>query len=560
MAAIYGLALDCIDRKVLGPDRPIALAAYDETNTRVHVDRIAGRIRAGGGRGLVALVGVQTNQFPRAVDLALELRARGIQVCIGGFHVSGCVAMLTDLPVDLSFAMDNGISLFAGELEGRLDDLLRDAEAGRLKRLYDFTKDAPPLESQPLPYLPASVIARMSDRRTSFDAGRGCPFLCSFCTIINVQGRTSRYRTPDDVESIVRKNLAQGIRKFFITDDNFVRNKIWEPIFDRLIELREGEGIDLKLTVQVDTLCHKVPRFIDKAARAGVEKVFIGMESINPDALRESRKTQNKITEYRRMLQAWHDADVVTCAGYILGFPGDTPEGIVRDIGIIQRELPVDALEFFILVPLPGSQDHKELYERKAPLDPDMNRYDSVHVTAPHPRMTSSEWVEVYRRAWDAYYSPEHVSTVLRRARSWGSRAQKVMWVMLSFHATAVIEGVHPLDGGILRRKYRRDRRRGLPLESSLAFYPRYAWQTLSKQARLLAMYLRYRAIYRGAIVRTTEDPAQDLAMRPVRDEELDCLDLFTATEAARVAARKSRRIAERRAALPIPSDPDTRI
>jgi radical SAM superfamily enzyme YgiQ (UPF0313 family) len=559
MAAIYGLALDCIDRQVLGPDRPIEVAAYDETNTRIRVDRIASRIRAGGGHGLVALVGVQTNQFPRAVDLALELRARGVQACIGGFHVSGCLAMLNELPADLTFAMDSGISLFAGELEGRLDGLLRDAEARRLERLYDFTKEAPPLESQPLPYLPAPVIARMSDRRTSFDAGRGCPFLCSFCTIINVQGRTSRYRSPDDVETIVRKNLAQGIRKFFITDDNFVRNKIWEPIFDRLIEIREAEGIDLKLTVQVDTLCHKVPRFIEKAARAGVEKVFIGMESIDPDALRESRKTQNKITEYRRMLQAWHDADVVTCAGYILGFPGDTPEGILRDIGIIQRELPVDALEFFILVPLPGSQDHKELYERKVPLDPDMNRYDSVHVTAPHPRMTGREWVDVYRRAWDAYYSPEHVATVLRRARAWGSRAEKVMWVMLSFHATAVVEGVHPLDGGILRRKYRHDRRRGLPLESPLAFYPRYAWETVSKQARLLAMYLRYRAIYRRAVARSAADPAEDLAMQPVRDEELDRLDLFTATDAARAAALKSRRMAERKAALPAASDLATR-
>ena len=70
--------------------------------------------------------------------------------------------------------------------------------------------------------------------------GRGCPYQCSFCTIINVQGRKSRHRSVDDVERLVRLNWSQGIHKFFITDDNFARNKEWEAIFDRLIELRGG--------------------------------------------------------------------------------------------------------------------------------------------------------------------------------------------------------------------------------------------------------------------------------------------------------------------------------
>jgi len=67
----------------------------------------------------------------------------------------------------------------------------------------------------------------------------GCPFQCSFCTIINVQGRKSRFRTADDLEAIVRDNCRQGITTFFITDDNMARNKHWEDFFDRLIELKE---------------------------------------------------------------------------------------------------------------------------------------------------------------------------------------------------------------------------------------------------------------------------------------------------------------------------------
>ena len=182
-----------------------------------------------------------------------------------------------------------------------------------------------------------------------------------------MQGRKSRRRSPDDIEQLIRAALGQGIHRFFITDDNFARNKDWEPIFDRLIELRERDKIDVRLIIQVDTLCHKIPNFIEKAARAGVTRVFIGLENINPDNLLAAKKRQNKITEYRKMLLAWKKAGVITYAGYILGFPSDTPDVDPRDIEIIKKELPLDILEFFCLTPLPGSEDHKVLFDRRAP-------------------------------------------------------------------------------------------------------------------------------------------------------------------------------------------------
>jgi radical SAM superfamily enzyme len=551
MATIYGLVLDSMERRVLGDNVTINVTALDETNTHVRVDDLAEMVKRSGGLGMVALVGVQTNQFPRAVDLARRFIAKGVQACIGGFHVSGSLAMLPETPAEIQAAMDDGISLFAGELEGRLDQLLQDACAGQLEPLYNFMDDLPGLESQPVPYLPADLIHRMSSSRTSFDAGRGCPFLCSFCTIINVQGRKSRYRSADDVERIVRSNVEQGIHKFFITDDNFARNKVWELMFDRLIKLREEDGIDLKLTIQVDTMCHKIRNFIEKAGRAGVEKVFIGLESINPDSLNGSRKTQNNITEYRRMLQAWHAAGAVTCAGYILGFPTDTRESILRDIKIIQRELPVDCLEFFILIPLPGSQDHKELWEQGIAMDSDMNNYDSVHVTTAHAKMSDAEWVGIYHEAWEAYYSPEHVETVMRRASQWGNLVDKVKWVMFSFHSTARIEHLHPLDGGLLRRKVRTDRRSGLPLENPIVFYPRYAWEILSKSARLVAMYLSYQRRYKRVMAGRSVAQALNAAMQPAEESEMDSLELFSATEAARSVVVKMKKKAERKRQRP---------
>src|SRR4029077_53668 len=281
------------------------------------------------------------------------------------------------------------------------------------------------------------------------------------------------YRTPDDVEAIVRANAAQGITRFFITDDNFARNRNWEPILDRLIELREQHGFRIRLLLQVDTLCHRIPGFIEKCARAGCTAVFIGLENINPESLMGTKKRQNKIWEYREMLQAWRAQKVMTYAGYILGFPTDTPDSIARDIEIIKRELPIDILEFFCLTPLPGSEDHKNLHAKGVSMDTDMNNYDLEHVCTGHPLMSEEVWKRVYRHAWQRYYTDEHVEPVLRRARASGINPKKIVDALTIFSGSVRIEGVHPLQFGFLRRKIRTSRPQGLALENPLLFYPR---------------------------------------------------------------------------------------
>ena len=397
------LSADAAQRQVLGDDTPIDITVLDETNTRVNISRTIKLLRQHANFGMVGLVGVQSNQFPRALDIARSLRDAGITVVMGGFHVSGCLAMLPGMQADLQEALDIGVILFAGEAETRIDTVLQDVAAGTPKRIYNHLDDLPPLEDTPTPFLPRSILARTVKHHASFDAGRGCPFQCSFCTIINVQGRKSRRRSPDDIEHLIKQHWAEGVRRFFITDDNFARNKDWEAIFDRIIQIRERDRIKVRLIIQVDTLCHKLPNFIEKAARAGVTRVFIGLENINPDNLLQAKKRQNRITEYRNMLLAWKRAGVITYAGYILGFPNDTPESIRHDIEIIKNELPLDILEFFCLTPLPGSEDHKVLSQKGAWMDPDMNKYDLEHVVADHPKMTREEWHDVYRNAWEMY-------------------------------------------------------------------------------------------------------------------------------------------------------------
>jgi Radical SAM superfamily len=545
LAAVYGIAADCAERQVLGPDIDIDIEVLDETNTRIDVPAMLARFRRHGDFGCVALIGVQSNQYPRALDIARPFRAAGIPVAMGGFHVSGCLSMLDGRAIDLDACREMGIAMFAGEAESRLDMVLRDAATGRLAPVYNFMKDLPDMRGTPVPFLPKRYIARTLGLSASFDAGRGCPYQCSFCTIINVQGRKSRFRSADDVERLVRVNWAQGIHKFFITDDNFARNREWEAIFDRLIKLREKHGIPLGLLIQVDTLCHKIPNFVEKAKRAGVTRVFIGLESVNPDNLAAAKKRQNKITEYRKMLLAWKAQGIMTLAGYILGFPADTPETIRRDIAIVQKELPLDILEFFCLTPLPGSEDHQTLWNKDIAMDSDLNNYDTEHACTAHTNMSRQEWEAIYHEAWSLYYTPEHIKTLLRRTAATGGPMGSLVKLLFTFSTTDRLDKVHPLQSGILRLKHPSERRPGLPPESPWIFWPRFVWETVYKHAIMVGMIGRL-LLWKTAIALDPDARSyMDQALTPVRDDEDVTLDLLTKTTGARVAVAHVKKVAE---------------
>src|SRR4029077_2328816 len=258
---------------------------------------------------------------------------------------------------------------------------------------------------------------------------------------------------------------------------------------------------------------------IEKCSRAGVRRVFIGLENIDPDSLMGAKKKQNKITEYRKMLLAWKAAGCITYCGYILGFPNDTAESIRRDIEIIKSELPVDLLEFFHLTPLPGSEDHKKLHQAGVAMDPDLNKYDLNHVTTAHGKMSPAELNRVYAMAWQVYYTPEHIETILRRAAATGISPAKVLLLIVWFTGSIAIEKLHPLEGGVLRRKVGRDRRARLPIEPALLFYPKYLFGILVKQTRWALLYLRLRRIYLAIKHDPKNKEYMDLALSPVADD-----------------------------------------
>jgi hypothetical protein len=173
------------------------------------------------------------------------------------------------------------------------------------------------------------------------------------------------------------------------------------------------------------------------------------------------------------MLQAWRRSNAVTFAGYIIGFPEDTYESVMRDVEILKNDLPLDLVEFFVLTPLPGSEDHQRLVKEGAWLEPDLNQYDTEHPCSLHPKMSHEEWMRTYHDAWKSFYSFEHIETIFRRRRAEGHSVGKLLGQMLWFCGAMFVEGVHPLQAGIIRRKHRSERRPTFRREGRFAF----AWR-----------------------------------------------------------------------------------
>jgi hypothetical protein len=440
---------------------------------------------------LVCLVGVQTNQFPRAVDMARILRAEGISVIMGGFHTSGTINMLSAEEPDIQELFRDGICVVSGEVEGKWDGILMDYLQGQLKPLYSFAQDLQNLvdiEMAPLPQTSAKTMKHFAyPSFATADTSRGCPFACTFCTIINVQGRKMRERSPQSIAAMMRRNYTNhGLSFYFFTDDNFARKKLWRETFEEIIKLRE-EGLDVSFMMQVD-LAKKPKDFVSLAAKAGCTQVFIGMESVNPQNLEAEGKKQNKVEEYRSIIKEWHDANVLVHTGYIIGLPWDTKEQVAEDMRFLKDEVGPDQSSFFMLTPLPGSHDHREMKKRGDWMDPDFNKRDSFHATIKHPRMSAEEWTEAYESAWQTFYSKENMIKNLAR---WSDRP-KNYWNLMSiffwYKNAALIEKQHPMVAGFFRLKDRTTRRPGYAVDS----IPVHLWKRAKENTALFITWAKF--------------------------------------------------------------------
>ena len=471
----------------------ISLESYDNNVEKIPFDRIARR-NDEETKVIVGIVGVQSNQFPRASDIALRFRKLGIDVMIGGFHVAGMLALFDQPSPELQTLLDHGITLAAGEAEtpGILESLYQDALNDQLQPIYRFPQ-APDITHAPLPQAEPRYIDHFGARWATIDSSRGCPFGCTFCTVINIQGRKMRCRSAEAVLETVRNNYEKGVANFFFTDDNFARSKHWEAIFDGLIAMR-NEGKPVGFMMQIDTQAGNIPNFVDKAQQAGCRMVFIGMESVNPANIESAGKTQNRVDLYRDMVRRWQSASVIVHVGYIIGFPNDTLESVQRDVVFLRDHVGVDLASFFMMTPLPGSVDHKEMFLRGDEMDPDLNKYDSFHETFRHPKMQPGEWKAATQLAYSEFYTKEHCTNILRRLPK--EHYWLMFWNLIWYRYSGVLSGTHPMMTGFFRQKDRHDRRPGLPKETMFRFGWRWIKDFVLDSSSYIKLFYEFQEIW----------------------------------------------------------------
>jgi len=463
------------------------------------IDAIKEKAAEDGVELLIGLAGVQSNQYPRGRDLGLQFVAKGMTTMMGGFHVSG-------YPESRDFLHSCGISTIVGEAENLWGQIIEDFLRGDLQPNYSVTDGiraktgqddiiVPVITEAQLPKIDDRYLTRFfSHTLTTIDTSRGCPFTCSYCSVKNVMGRTMRSREPNAVVQWVRDAIRNhGIESLFLVDDDFFRSPRWEEILTGLVEVKkEHPKLSFMMQVDVDASCYanieagetetakhrRSRKFVDLAARAGCYQAFVGIESLNPDNLNHATKYQNTddrqhrmtfedarlrvLQKYRRVVENWHRVGVSVHAGYMLGFPFDGPD-CGRIAAKTLKKLGFDMVSFFIMTPLPGTEDQVRYAKEGEIIDWDFNNLDSQHVTLKHDMLDRHQWMEAYREASAGFYTVArllHTVFTVCGGRNLSGETRKALMRQWTYYFFSYRQQRHPMVGGvwqILRRDVRRN-------------------------------------------------------------------------------------------------------
>lgn len=499
------------------PDISIQTILWDEVVDGALTPAMIASIQERGARDrvevLIGLAGIQSNQYPRARDIGLQFRNLGLPVIMGGFHIS------SHSP-SCEFLKSAGITVVIGEAETTWPTLLDDYLASRLRSSYQVadgvraktgTADitVPLIHEAHLPAVDARYVKRFFNPTFStIDTSRGCPFVCSYCSVKNVMGRSMRSRDPQRVVDWFRDAYDRhGISNFLVVDDDFFRSPSWDQILSGMAQLRR-DGRDLFCILQTDIEASayaavtgpgresakhaRSRRFVELAAAAGCFEVFMGFESFSPANLEHVTKFHNEDLEdrghgtadtervrdrvkerYRRAVDGWHRVGVGVHSGYMIGLPYDSPgcgAQAARDL----TEIGVDIASFFAYTPLPGTEDYDAAERDGTIFDKDFNNYDSTQFVSKHPLMTAHQLQREYRDAYRAFYSWKRLgwslATVhgvpgLSRTSRYGMLAQQL------YFTYSDRRGWHPMLGGIWRIRDRHERRRVVTNEEAARAY-----------------------------------------------------------------------------------------
>jgi radical SAM superfamily enzyme YgiQ (UPF0313 family) len=322
----------------------------------------------------VDLVGVtgMVMHAPRAYQIAQRFRQKGVPVVMGGPHASS-------VPLEAKEYVD---AVVIGEAENVWEGLIEDYKKGCLKPFYKKDHFCS-MERLPFPRLD---LLRKDAYMTvnCVQTTRGCPHQCDFCHVTHFFGKTYRCRPVEEVIKEVER--LDGEFVVFI-DDNIAGNRRYaQELFTRLKPLRKKWASQASMTLTRD------PELLQLAAESGCVSLFIGVESLSSENLKEVNKAFNRVSQFEEAMKALHDHDIMILAGFIFGLDHDDEGVFERTLRFCERnriELPT----FFILTPLPGTALFQRMESEGRLLHKDWGQYNGATVVF-KPRLMTEETLQ----------------------------------------------------------------------------------------------------------------------------------------------------------------------
>lgn len=376
---------------------------------------------------LVALVGVQSHQFHRALDLAAYARHHGVRHCIiGGPHPMTC---------DTSPLQGRGVSFALAEAELIWQQILQDALEGELQPVYGADRRwAEKLPSLVINPPSPEDLARYRAPMLGIYPVRGCPYQCNYCSVIKISGR--QVRSPDiesTLESLRRAKRA-SVKVIMFVSDNFNKFPHVRQLLDAMIE----ERLELPFFCQCDTQIVKDPELVELLGDAHCFEMFVGVESFNRKTLKAAGKHHNYPEHYAEIIRLCKEAGIRPHFSNIIGFPDDDEREILHQLDTLKILLP-KAASFFILTPVPGTQQYDELLKARMITERNLDRFDGTCPTWSHPNLSNQQLVDLLYHCYVNFHG-----FVLRA----GGLSNEDREIAIFNRYTAAAR-MHPMAGGI---------------------------------------------------------------------------------------------------------------
>jgi radical SAM superfamily enzyme YgiQ (UPF0313 family) len=307
-------------------DIPVALC--DESISRVNMDTPA---------EFVGITGKVT-QARRMLELARAFRDRGKTVLIGGPFASLS-------PDEVRPHCD---ILVRGELEAVAAKLFADLKQGCWREEYDGGR--PDLSSSPVPRWDLYPNERAVEG--ALQTGRGCPFECEFCDVIQYLGRRQRFKGLGQIRAELDELYRHGYRRVFLCDDNFtVARKRAKEVLSELRDWnrRHADSGGCAYHTQASIEAAEDEELLRLCAEAGLTTLFVGIETPNEDSLRETKKYQNLRRRLADSINHLIENGIAVRGGMMVGFDSDGPD-IFERMFEFAMSIPVPIFNLGVLV------------------------------------------------------------------------------------------------------------------------------------------------------------------------------------------------------------------